>query len=118
MKRQIPNRRETGRQYEEKAVSFLRQQGYVILEKNYRDRLGEIDIVAEEGAYLVFVEVKYRRDMRNGYPEEAVSARKQGRIRHTASWYLYRHGYGEDTPCRFDVVSIVGEEISLFRDAF
>ncbi len=118
MKRQVLNRRETGKNYEEKAASFLQQQGYVILEKNYRDRFGEVDIVAREGRYLVFVEVKYRKDTDSGYPEEAVSARKQGRIRHTASWYLYSHGCAEETPCRFDVVSIVGEEILLFRDVF
>lgn len=118
MERQTPNRREAGQCYEEKAAAFLRQQGYEILDRNYRDRYGEVDIVAREGQYLVFVEVKYRKDMRNGYPEEAVSARKQGRIRHTAAWYLHRHGYGDQTPCRFDVVSVMGEEISLIRDAF
>ena len=48
-----------------------------------------------------------------GYPEEAVFARKQQKIRHTASYYLYRHGYGEETPCRFDVVSITGEKITF-----
>ena len=118
MTREIPSRRQTGTRYEEKAADFLKQQGYEILEKNYSDRYGEVDIVAREGRYLVFVEVKYRKDISCGYPEEAVSARKQQRIRHTASWYLYRHGYGEDLPCRFDVVSITGEKISLIRDAF
>jgi len=112
------NRREVGSRYEELAADYLKRQGYEILERNYRDRLGEIDIIAKEGRYLVFVEVKYRRDLENGYPEEAVYGRKQQRIRHTASYYLYRCGHGEETPCRFDVVSIAGEEISLIRDAF
>ena len=112
------NRRETGSRYEQEAAEYLRGQGYEIVECNFRDRFGEIDLVAREGVYLVFVEVKYRRDIKSGYPEEAVSARKQQKIRRTASWYLYRRGYKQDVPCRFDVVSIVGEEIFLMRDVF
>lgn len=110
--------RAEGSRHEEEAADFLRQQGYKILERNYRDRFGEIDIVAREGPYLAFVEVKYRKDAKSGYPEEAVPAAKQRRIRHTASWYLYRHGLSDETPCRFDVVSILGGEITLIRDAF
>ena len=112
------NRRETGSRYEQVAAEYLRGQGYEIVECNFRDRFGEIDLVAREGVYLVFVEVKYRKDAGNGYPEEAVSVPKQKRIRHTASWYLYQHGRSEETPCRFDVVSILGQEITLIRDAF
>lgn len=114
------NKRKIGGQYEDLAAAYLREQGYEILERNYRDRLGEIDVIAREAGYLVFVEVNYRKDQRSGYPEEAVFARKQQKIRHTASYYLYRHGYGEETPCRFDVVSIAGdeEEILLIKDAF
>lgn len=112
------NKRKVGARYEDLAADYLTKQGYEIVERNYRDRQGEIDIIAREGRYLVFVEVKYRRDTKSGYPEEAVYGQKQQRIRHTASYYLYRHGHGEETPCRFDVVSIAGEEISLIRDAF
>lgn len=112
------NRRETGGYYEGLAADYLGKQGYEILERNYRDKRGEIDLIAREGPYLVFVEVKYRKNEKSGYPEEAVYAKKQNRIRRTASLYLYRHGYGEDTPCRFDVVSIVGDEVVLLRDAF
>ncbi len=112
------NRRKVGKCYEDLAALYLKEQGYEILERNYRDRLGEIDLIAKDGQYLVFVEVKYRRDPKSGYPEEAVGGRKQKKIRHTASYYLYRRGYGEDMPCRFDVVSIAGQEISLIKDAF
>ncbi len=115
---QPQNKRKTGSHYEELAANYLKRQGYEILERNYRDRLGEIDIIAMEGKYLVFAEVKYRRNLKSGYPEEAVSRQKQQRIRHTAAYYLYRHGYDEETPCRFDVVSIAGDNICLFRDAF
>lgn len=114
----MKNKRAIGSRYEEKAAAFLQNQGFAILERNYRDRYGEVDLVAREGAYLVFVEVKYRSSLKNGYPEEAVHGRKQQRIRHGARYYLYQHHYSEDTPCRFDVVSIVGEEIRLIRGAF
>ncbi len=114
----MENKRKTGGRYEEIAAAFLQERGYRILERNFRDRFGEIDLVARDGRYLVFVEVKYRRDSGSGYPEEAVDARKQARLRHTASGYLYSRHYPQDMPCRFDVVSILGEEIRLIADAF
>ena len=75
-------------------------------------------MIAREKEYLVFVEVKYRGSLRHGYPEEAVDGRKQMRIRHAAQYYLYQKKLGDELPCRFDVVSMIGEEIRLIRDAF
>ncbi len=114
----MTNKRAIGSHYEAKAAEFLKKQGYEILDCNYQDRYGEIDLVAKDGDYLVFVEVKYRSNLKNGYPEEAVTDKKQQKIRHGARYYLYRHDYSEDTPCRFDVVSILGEEIRLVCNAF
>lgn len=111
------NKRKTGSRYEDMAAAFLKGRGYEILERNYHDRGGEIDLVARDGEYLVFVEVKYRKNARNGYPEEAVGPLKQKHIRHTAQYYLYHHDLKE-IPCRFDVVSILGEEIRLIKNAF
>lgn len=116
--KEAENKRQTGSRYECMAAAFLEQQGYEIIRQNYQNRHGEIDIIARDGGWLVFVEVKYRSDSRKGYPEEAVGFHKQQRIRKTARHYLYCHRYGEDTPCRFDVVSILGEEIRVIRDAF
>ena len=114
----MENKRAVGSRYEAEAAVFLEKLGYKILEQNYRDRLGEIDIVARDGRYLVFVEAKYRGSGRCGYPEEAVDRGKQQRIRHTAQYYLYRHHCGENTACRFDVVSVEGEEIRVMKNAF
>ncbi len=114
----MENKRATGGRYEEMAAAFLQEKGYRILERNYRDRYGEIDLIARDGRYLVFVEVKYRHSSASGYPEEAVDSRKQARIRHAASYYLYSRHYPEDTPCRFDVVAILGSEVRLIADAF
>lgn len=111
------NKRRTGKQYEELAADYLRRQGVRILEQNYQTRTGEIDLIGREGDSLIFVEVKYRSNRKNGGPAEAVTGRKQQRIRRTAQYYLYCHRYG-DVPCRFDVVSILGNEVTWIQDAF
>lgn len=112
------NKRNLGAEKEQMAAEFLEKQGYRILEKNFRCRQGEIDLIARDGRYLVFVEVKYRADGRSGEPEEAVNASKQYVIRRVAAYYLYRNRLPESTPCRFDVVGIKGEEIRLTKNAF
>ena len=112
------NFRKIGADYEKIAASYLEAHGYEILEYNYRNRTGEIDLVAKEGEYLCFVEVKYRKDTSQGSPLEAVTWRKQQNISRVAQHYLLTHGYGEQTHCRFDVVGITGDEIELVRNAF
>ena len=107
-----------GTAYEKLAGVYLEQQGYEILEYNYRCRIGEIDIVARQGGYLVFVEVKYRTDTARGHALEAVGEKKQERIRKVALYYFMARHLPEDTPCRFDVVGITGKEISLVKDSF
>ena len=111
------NRRETGRQYEETAVRYLEEQHYQILERNYQIRTGEIDIIAKDGAYLVFAEVKFRQNERMGDPLEAVDIRKQKKICQTAKYYLYQKKL-QDLPCRFDVIAITGAKVCHIKDAF
>ncbi|MCI8991481.1 MAG: YraN family protein [Eubacterium sp.] len=112
------NNRRTGREKERLAAQFLERKGYVIIQKNFRCRSGEIDIIAREGKYLVFAEVKYRGGSKCGYPEEAVDYRKQKQISKVALYYLKRKRYRLEQPCRFDVVAIVPHEIRLYRNAF
>ena len=112
------NKRKIGANYEKLAGDYLVGQGYEILEYNFRCRMGEIDIVAKDGAYLVFVEVKYRSSSRTGNPLEAVDAGKQRIISKVAAYYCLTHGCGESQPCRFDVVAICGEEYTLIKNAF
>ena len=115
----MENKRKVGIQYEKKAAEYIKQQGFLILEQNFYSRFGEIDIVAKDGRYLVFIEVKYRRNASCGTPLEAVNAKKQKRICRTASYFCMRHGYGETTPCRFDVIAMMGEdEIVHIKNAF
>lgn len=114
------NRRRLGEQKERIVCAWLAQHGYVIIERNFRCRMGEIDIVAREGGYLVFVEVKYRSSGVSGLPEEAVDARKQRAISKAALYYLTRHRYKETTQVRFDVAAVSGEvdEVTLYQNAF
>ena len=112
-----PNKRRLGSQYECMAAEYLEKQGVVILEKNYQARQGEIDLIGKDRDYLIFVEVKYRRNADSGVPAEAVTLQKQRHIRMTAQYYLYSRRYG-DIPCRFDVVSILAQEIQWIKDAF
>lgn len=111
------NRRKVGAEYEKAAGKFLESQGFQILEYNYRCKKGEIDIIAKEGGYLVFCEVKYRKNAKKGYPAEAVGLRKQRILTQCAQYYLMAKGRA-DLPCRFDVISIMDEEIILYRNAF
>ena len=109
------NKRQVGTEKENLAAEYLKKKGYFIIEKNYRVRQGEIDLIAEESGYLVFIEVKYRRTSRLGTGEEAVNTKKQRRILGAARWYLMEHGM---CPCRFDVAAINGTEITLVQNAF
>lgn len=112
------NKRLIGTAYEQKAVEYLEEQGYTILVRNYRCKQGEIDLIARHQGYLVFVEVKYRSGTGSGYGSEAVDYRKQRRIIRCAVWYMAREHVPEDQPCRFDVVSFLGEKVSLIQNAF
>lgn len=113
------NKRQIGTGKEELTASYLIKNGYHILERNYRCRQGEIDIIAKDGNYLVFVEVKYRKTGKWGDPAEAVDRPKQHRICRAARYYLYQHRYGEDQPCRFDVAALYGDgRISYIKGAF
>ena len=112
------NKRMEGSRYEQLAARYLEQKGMDVLELNYRCRTGEIDIIARDGGYLVFVEVKYRKTKRAGYALEAIDSRKAGQVRRVAAVYLYEHGFPESAACRFDAVGIDGEQITQLKNAF
>lgn len=111
------NNRKIGTYYETAAAYYLEQSGYEIVEKNYRCKLGEIDLIARDGEYLVFCEVKFRTTKTKGSPLEAVNRKKQQTIIRCAQWYLMEHQL-QEIPCRFDVVGIDGKQICLLKNAF
>ena len=100
------------------AAAYLRKKGFRIEAMNYRTRLGEIDIIAKDGKYYVFIEVKFRASGSAGFSLEAIDHRKAMRIRNAAVYYLFSHQFPEETPCRFDAAGIDGEEITYIRNAF
>lgn len=106
---------------EDVAARYLRKKGMKILGRNVRSPVGELDIVAQHGRTLVFVEVKTRRGVSHGYPQEAVGAAKQRQIVRAAQWYLAEHKRDRLQP-RFDVVAVRGDgenaDIAHFPGAF
>lgn len=112
------NKRKIGQKQEKIAAEYLKMQGYRILEQNFCCPFGEIDMIAEHQGYLVFVEVKYRRTLREGYPQEAVTLAKQEKISRAALWYMAKNQIYSDMPCRFDVVAMMPGKIQVIADAF
>ena len=112
------NKRAVGTEFEQRAADYLRRNGYRLLQHNFRCRVGEIDLVARNDGYLCFVEVKYRANTAKGFPSEAITPIKMRRLSLTAENYLLLHRLPADTPCRFDVVVILGQDISLIKNAF
>lgn len=112
------NKRKLGARIEQTVKEYLLQHGFIILEMNYRCKQGEIDIIAQDEAYYVFIEVKYRSTVKYGVPQEAVGTAKQRRICKAAQYYLYCHGLGEFTPVRFDVASVLENKITYYKNAF
>lgn len=106
-----------GRAGELRAVAFLEGRGYRIVERNFRCRAGEVDIVARQGGDLVFVEVRTRADGQRGSAVETVNARKQARVARVAQAYIALRA-PTFSSCRFDVVGITGDDIALITDAF
>lgn len=100
------SRQNIGKKGEILASDFLKKNGYTILAQNYRRKYGEVDIIARENDYLVFIEVKTRTGTSHGHPFEAVTPRKQRQIGKVAQCYLAENNLF-DTAARFDVVSVV-----------
>ena len=107
-----------GADREKQAADYLERQGMKIVERNFRTRQGEIDLIGYHRGYLVFVEVKYRSGDAKGYAAEAVDQRKQQKICRAADYYRYSRRLGDGIGVRYDVVAIQGKEISWIQNAF
>ncbi len=105
-----------GAEAEQAAAHYLTECGLRVIERNFRVRGGEIDLVCRDGATVVFVEVRLRRRADFGGAGASITAAKQARIIAAARHWLARHG--GDLPCRFDCVLMDGEHIEWLRDAF
>ena len=114
-------RQRLGIQGESLACEELERLGYAIIQRRYRSRFGEIDVVANDAGTVVFVEVKTKTDVSFSDPVEAVTKQKQRRLVSMAEEYVAYHRL-DDTPCRFDVIAIdasaVPPVIDVYKDAF
>ena len=109
-----------GRVAEDAAVAWLERHGYRVVERNHRNAAGEIDVVAEDGEVLCFIEVKARTETLFGSALAAVGPRKQRRVARAAALYLALRGI--QPACRFDVLAMEADEqgwrFTLVKDAF
>ena len=103
-----------GNHAENLALKFLQKQRLVLIERNFNCRYGELDLIMQEDNYLVFIEVRYRKDQRFGGALASIDLRKQAKLRRSAEHYLIKHKR-TDSPCRFDILCIDG---SLSRPRF
>ncbi len=119
----ILNRLLIGRRSEQRALRYLQRRGVRLIERNYRCRQGEIDLIVQHGDAIVFVEVRYRRSHRFGGASASITRAKQQRIIRTARHYLAVTPAARDSACRFDAVCIEkatdgGSRIEWLQDAF
>lgn len=114
----------SGRQYEDRAGRLLRSAGLEVVARNFRCKLGEIDLICRDGGTLVFVEVRYRSSTRFACAAASVTAAKQRRLWATAQLYLQQRGLTEQQRCRFDILAFdetrsTGEDgIQWLKNAF
>ncbi|MBV6490512.1 MAG: hypothetical protein CNCCGFBP_00979 [Fimbriimonadaceae bacterium] len=112
----MPNLRRVGREAEDRAAAYLESLGYTVIARRFQARHGEIDLVALDGATMVFVEVKMRRDA-EAHPEDAVNRTKKMRIVESAREFLEAYE-GPDVEVRFDVVTVASGRLTHLPDAF
>ena len=96
-----------GNRAENLALKYLRKRGLKLETRNFSCRYGELDLILRDQDYLVFVEVRYRKDQRFGGALESVDSHKQAKLRRAAEFYLIKHKHS-DTPCRFDILCVAG----------
>ncbi|MBR5614478.1 MAG: YraN family protein [Clostridia bacterium] len=106
MKKGLLNK-QTGQLGEDAAVAFLKSKKYKIIERNYKNKIGEIDIIAKTGEDLVFVEVKTRSSEKFGTPAEAVTYYKKQKIVNAAKWYISQNS--TELNIRFDIIEVYGK---------
>ena len=112
------NNRKQGNEFEKIAADYLEKQGMTIIKTNFYCKMGEVDIIAKDEGYLVFVEVKYRTSAAKGSGLEAVNLYKMRKISRVADFYMYSHRLYDNTSVRFDVIAIEEGHLKHIKNAF
>ncbi|MCR5737821.1 MAG: YraN family protein [Eubacterium sp.] len=112
------NKRMIGSIYEDAAAAYLQSNGFVILERNYRNKIGEIDIVAKKNDKISFVEVKFRQNQSFGDAVEAVNDKKLRKIYKIAQWYLLEHPELQNFEVQIDALAITGNQIQHYENCY
>ncbi|MES2503524.1 MAG: YraN family protein [Myxococcota bacterium] len=111
-----------GHAAEESACQLLLSKGYRILDRNFRCKMGEIDIIAQDGPVLCFVEVRSREHAKHSDPKASIRADKQTKLIRASTFYLQKKYYRNIPICRFDVIGVIGygpdQRMSLIKNAF
>ena len=118
MERSRLDRRALGAAGEDAVARWYAAQGYDVVDRNWRCRDGELDVIARRGALLVFCEVKTRTSTRFGVPAEAVTPVKVARLRRLAMRWLAEHRDARARDLRFDVASVLGAKVEVIEAAF
>lgn len=113
--RRLTDRQRTGLAGEDEALAYLKQRGLTLVERNFRCKGGELDLVMQDGQTLVFVEVRKRTDDRHGGAAASVTVAKQRRLIRASQTFLLRHS--APPPCRFDVIAIDNGVLNWLKDA-
>ncbi len=113
----MPNLKEIGKKGEKAAEIFLKRNGYIIVERNFKTPFGEIDLIVKDNDILVFVEVKTRSSKKFGLPEDAITYKKRLHIVRSALFYLKKYGL-IDRLYRFDIVTVMPSGIRHYKNAF
>lgn len=113
------DKRKQGDDKERLAESYLVQQGFELIERNFSSKTGEIDLIMRDQDYLVFIEVRYRENAEFGGALASITRSKQNKLRRTAEFYLLENFGNTPPPCRFDAIGIeAGDHLEWVKNAF
>jgi len=112
------NNRKVGFEGERKALKLLQKKGYKLIEKNFKCKIGEVDLIVERKKTLIFVEVKFRKNNKMGSPLEAVNMKKQRKIIKTSQFFLLLNNKYENYNKRFDVIGVTTNDMIHIEGAF
>ena len=107
-----------GNHYEQQALTYLTQNGLILLKKNFYCRRGEIDLICLDQTQLVFIEVRYRSNKNYGNALESVTYSKQQKIKKTAHYFLFTHPHFQQHGMRFDIIAMDRQTIQWVKNAF